>query len=1355
MSQANPTGAVVTKGAATVSSQGAKLTVQQTSQSAYINWKSFNIGAGETTSFVQPSSKSLVWNRINDANPSQILGNLSANGLVILQNTSGFYVGGQAAINTAGLIMTTSPSAPPEVFSGGAFDFSAPPPTAKIINYGEINAGAAGSVFLIAHDIENHGNISAPGGSIGLVAGKQVLLSQRPDGRGLSAQVTLPEGSVDNSGRLIADAGGIALRAQIVNQGGLVQANSVREHNGVIKLVASDSINLAPTSVISANGDSQGVSAGGSILIKSGDKFTDSPTSTVSVKGGAEGGNGGQVEISAIRMGSIQSVVDGRAAPGFLGGTLLIDPKNIILTNSGAAGSATILQGDPPDSLTLNVSSFASFSQILLQASQNITLGTAWNLTDSLIASTLTLQAGNNLILNNNLTAGMNWSVNLIAGADFVTATSVKPGVGNLTLSGNSTVQTQNGDIKVVVGNGVSIATGAIRTAAKGNINVQAVSGNVNAGRNPNGYTFRTTGYTVSPTLGGISTAAGGDVTISAGGNVTSFLPPSQPLSTSPSDAGSGAFGSSPGVVTVTAGLNPATGGNVFGHFVAADSERNGQFVASTITAHAGSLGQGGNVGSAGNALALSLIKGGWQVNAPNGSIFLQEVRNPNGVFNGNGSSVTPTKYLFDYDLHSFVDLEAGNAVSLLGTLLPRFGSDAVPILYPPTLTINAGPGGIQMGNNVTLFPSQFGELNITTTGGGSLTGLNADGSRSTLAMSDSGANRWTSTTDFAADHKATPVQLDNPNPVVFNISGNIEDINITTPKATHITVGDASHVSQMKNTSFSGQNLHEKDLLQPAEDETTFIHVNGTISNQKVYSLVNLDGDGLTIPVPRFPGDVPGYLTYLTDAVIPGSGPGSTAGGQLFPSLSFFYIPETKQIGYSGKMDAPTQNLLAGSLQVKTYTLDGKVALNADGTYKTKTISLGVDAQKMADLQIASQNSINPNNAPSGFKIGGPGKFDVTGASLDLGSAFGIISQGPAVNPSLAKLPGNGADISISVDGDLSMLTSQISSLYGGGINIFSGGSINVGLQSLPLSDPSIARGIWTSGHSDVNVVAHGDIDVAGSRIAAFAGGNIFVKSETGNVNAGNGGDAAVKVNTVVVNPVTGAVATPQQPISGSGILATTLPNAPVSQIVGNITIETPQGSINANQGGIVQEPLNGNTSLTPTVKLTAGTRDADGNVIFAGDINAGQSGVIGVNTEVNAAGNINGLFIARGDSTVNAANNVTGTFLAGGTANFNSGGNVSVLAIAGNAINIGSGTFQGIALSQNVSGGGANSALAATSTASTASTTAAAQADNTPKADATVAQTADDEEQKRRAARPLLARTTGRVTVILPKSN
>jgi filamentous hemagglutinin family protein len=1450
---ANPLHPVVTQGAATFSTQGSQLTIH-TSANAVINWSSFNIAAGQTTDFIEPSSTSVVWNHITDPNPTQILGHLDANGYVILQNQSGIYIGGNAVINAAGLLLTTAPTVHLDVFGGGAWEFTAPPPTASIINYGEINAGPAGSVFLISHDIENFGSITAPGGTIGLCAGEQVLVSTRADGRGFSAEVTLPQGSVDNAGRLIADAGTIALNAQVVNQGGLIQANSVQERNGVIEIVASDSVTLGAGSTILAMGDAQGASSGGQVTIKSGNTFSDTSTSVIDVSGGAQGGNGGQVEISAPQISSIQSQINGHANDGWTGGKLIIDPVNITLSASGTtATGGTVNEGDLPDNLTLNPNSLDSFSQILLQASGNITLATQWTVPDSASATTLTLQAGGNIIFNSGdrLTVGQNWNVDLIAGANFNSPTGVTPGTGNitmngfagvqsangtisliagngitigsgsitstgggsillqamsgnialgglsgwnlpdssapasltmqaagnitmsggitagqdwsvdlvagatfaslnsvnangtgsLTLSGSATVQTQNGDIAVTAANGVSVANGGITTFNGGNIVVEAAAGNVNTGQNQNGYSFLLGG--VSSLLGGISTAAGGNVTITAGGNVTSFLPTG--TSTSPTDAGTGAFGPEPGVVTITAG------GSVYGHYVVGDSQENGVAVPSTITAETGNAGSASSIST---LLALSLVTGSWVVNAPNGSINLQEVRNPNGTLNDSGiGAAAAQNNVFNYDPLASVTLDAGYAVNLLGTDLPRSSGDLVPCIYPPTLTINAGPGGVSLGNSLTLFPSPEGELTINTTvpagtapnGPGAPPPGSFEGNGFTLAMSDSGATRWIQgTTDFATDHASTPVQLNNDQPVVFNLAGNLDDVTLIMPKETQVTVGGS-----MDNVSFTGQNLHSGDV--------SFFHVAGEIFDQNTYAFVSLNTP-LTLPPSLYPGAVATYLQLLQNAVMPGSGPSSPNAGQLFPSLSLFYLPATQQLGYDGIMSAATEALLLGSLQEITYTPAGRPILNAQGNYVTTTAAFASTpalAQAIQALYAASQNSINLSQAPQGLVIGGPGQLDLTAQSMDLGvSAQGISSVGPANNPALARIATEGASINITLAGDLDLFASQISSWYGGAIDINVGGAINAGLADLPIQSPFVPHGIWTSGESDITVIAQGNINIEGSRIAAFDGGDIFVESVTGNVNAGTGNLSEILVNEVVVNPQTGVVTTPQQPIAGSGILATTLPNAPSSLAVGNITVVTPRGGIDAGSGGITQQPENGNSSLLPTVTLTAGTFGTDGQVLYVGNIDAGDSGVIAINTVAKATGKIDGLFISSGNSTI-YGNTLNVTDLAGGTATVNaSGGTIQGTVIAGAGINVTGGTFAGVALSQSVTGGGAQSALASAASATAGSQTAAAGEANLQKSATTnqLASTDTEDDKNKSHAHPLLAKYTGRVTVLLP---
>jgi hypothetical protein len=92
---------------------------------------------------------------------------------VVLQNSAGFYIGGEASITTHGLMLTTAPIPAPDLVGGGAWNFNALPPTAKILNYGQITVGTGGSAYLIANEIENHGDIAAPRARSAFLRGKR------------------------------------------------------------------------------------------------------------------------------------------------------------------------------------------------------------------------------------------------------------------------------------------------------------------------------------------------------------------------------------------------------------------------------------------------------------------------------------------------------------------------------------------------------------------------------------------------------------------------------------------------------------------------------------------------------------------------------------------------------------------------------------------------------------------------------------------------------------------------------------------------------------------------------------------------------------------------------------------------------------------------------------------------------------------------------------------------------------------------------------------------------------------------------------------------------------------------------
>src|SRR5579864_3544041 len=83
---AGPNGGTVVGGSATIQGQGsAAVTINQSSQNAIINWQTFNIGTGETTTFNQPNSAATALNRvIGGQGPSFLNGTLLANGRIFI-----------------------------------------------------------------------------------------------------------------------------------------------------------------------------------------------------------------------------------------------------------------------------------------------------------------------------------------------------------------------------------------------------------------------------------------------------------------------------------------------------------------------------------------------------------------------------------------------------------------------------------------------------------------------------------------------------------------------------------------------------------------------------------------------------------------------------------------------------------------------------------------------------------------------------------------------------------------------------------------------------------------------------------------------------------------------------------------------------------------------------------------------------------------------------------------------------------------------------------------------------------------------------------------------------------------------
>jgi filamentous hemagglutinin family protein len=1331
---ANPQGMTVVSGSAHATQHGSVLQIT-TSGNAVLNWNSFNIPAGDTTVFRQPSANSIVFNNIGGANPSAIFGTLRANGIVVLENQHGFYFGPNAFVKAGGLVVTTAAVNPWGSGGGAGWTFTGPPPAVPIVNYGRLQTAGGGSLYLIADKVDNHGTISTPKGTTGLLAGQEVMLSSTPDGLSLAVPVRLPSGSVNNEGKIVADAGQILAQAQTVNNSGLVQADSVREHNGVIEFYASQNLQLTGSSVVQANGDASGNSPGGSISLKSGGTFGDGAGSQIAATGGAAGGKGGMVDVSAPSVLSLNSAIDTSANPGWSQGAFSLDPENIALVGTGpslAYNSGTVNATTGSSTVTVNVNTaFQNITsgQILLEASGNITLNgaTTWDLSRSTgrTSGQLTLEAGGNIsigILTGSATIvdGNNWSVTLEAGYNFAGGGGVIPGVGALTVvpsQGNtasiSGVQLASGNLSVLVGNNVSVQSGGClvtgiarvngqpvaMSSGGGNVSVQALSGNVNCGASPSGYLFTASGYTVDPNLGGISTAAGGNVTIQAGGNISALLEAS--VTAKQSDSGSGAFGAAPGNVTLTAG------GDITGHYVLA----NGTGVINAV----------GNAGTSGAELAMSLIKGAWTVNAAK-SIYMQEVRNPNGVFNSSGGfNGGAGSFVYNYDPLASVTLNAGNSVTFAGgspgSALPRLPGAAEAPIYPPILNVNAGAGGINLLstlNALNLYPSPEGNLTMTTTGGGNLTGAGGK-----INLSDSSGTQWTAGNPFTSGFPGNNVlHLNDPNPVLLSISGSIENLNIFSPKPMDMYVA-----GNIIDCNFSMKNLRPSD--------TSIISVGGEVYTDSANVL-------LTLPS----GETPNFnaLALVSANVVSAS----TGAPEVLP-VGDLVLPNPNAIpALEGHY-----NDFAYDAASRTILFNGKMPLSEETALLAMTTPF-LDQASIRTIYTQSQQTLSQSQ--SGIQIAGPGALKVMASSLSLGNSAGIISQGFSINnPALAAYTDHGADIDLSVSGDISMQASSIASEYGGNINISCGGTMEIGSPLIQPTTTKYPLGIVSLWQGNINVVAYGDINVDGARIATYDGGDIFVESLTGNVNAGAGGSGRTTVAKPYVD-ANGIVRLENSTIPGSGILATSFPvllPGETTSHVGDITVTTPEGDIIASRGGIAQLPL-GVSDTKGSIDLTAGSPG------YVGNVDAGGSGVVGGAVTITATGNINGTVVASVSANVNALLNVNATVLSQGGATVSAGGTVSGTVVAVSAVNIKGSVDAATAFGGggvSTSGSQVAGAVAAGPSAAPSTAAAATQNATTTATQTDVTSTSDDDLKKKGKPLTKLLKYVGRVTVLLPQ--
>jgi filamentous hemagglutinin family protein len=432
--QGLPTGGSVSSGAATVASSPNTLTVTQTSQNVALNWQTFSIGKDSKVAFVQPNSNAAALNRVLGADPSSILGSLTANGKVFLVNPNGVLFGRGANVNVGGLVASTLGISDADFMAGRhAFSGSG----GSVLNQGSINADA-GYVALLGASVSNEGVIQANLGTVALAAGEAITLDVAGDGL---LNVAIDKGAVNalvqNGGVLRADGGRVMMTAQaagallrtVVNNSGLIEARTLENRNGRILLL----------------GDMQ-----------SGTMKVDGALNASAL----HGGDGGFIETSAANVDIAGGVKITTAAPLGLTGTWLIDPQDFTVAATGGNISGATLSAQLVTTSVV-ISTLASAGDNVGGAG-DIHVNDAVSWTASGAPTTLTLNALRDVNINAAITA-TNGNVVACCGRDVNVNAPITTTNGSVLLNAGQNVNvfhaitTTDGNIALCAGHDIHI----------------------------------------------------------------------------------------------------------------------------------------------------------------------------------------------------------------------------------------------------------------------------------------------------------------------------------------------------------------------------------------------------------------------------------------------------------------------------------------------------------------------------------------------------------------------------------------------------------------------------------------------------------------------------------------------------------------------------------------------------------------------------------------------------------------------------------------------------------------------------------------------------------------------------------
>ena len=187
--------------------------IEQTGEKAILNWETFNVGRNTTVQFRQDPNWAVL-NRVNDpkARPSQIQGQIKADGTVMIVNRNGVVFDGSAQVNVRNLVAAAA-SATSNSRTTACTARTARRPFHRCAGQDRAASGAVietsrpstvtqsgGYVLLLGREVDNAGTITTPKGQAALAAGDNFVI-KRGQGTGGNVASTTRGNDVTASGR--------------------------------------------------------------------------------------------------------------------------------------------------------------------------------------------------------------------------------------------------------------------------------------------------------------------------------------------------------------------------------------------------------------------------------------------------------------------------------------------------------------------------------------------------------------------------------------------------------------------------------------------------------------------------------------------------------------------------------------------------------------------------------------------------------------------------------------------------------------------------------------------------------------------------------------------------------------------------------------------------------------------------------------------------------------------------------------------------------------------------------------------------------------------------------------------------